>query len=162
MLKMALIEFGMAGLVSVYLSTGRRRVRERPFAIAFTIASTALCAVLLSSCMNPCGNTVLRELSSPDQRYVATVFERDCGATTRVATIVVIRPGDDPFTGDDPVDYVFTTRGEYDIRIEWKDVSHLTIILPLGGGEFHTIHRAWRDVHITYQPYDPQLSPVPR
>ena len=38
-----------------------------------------------------CGDTVKAEAVSPDGRYVAAVFERDCGATTNYSTNVSLR-----------------------------------------------------------------------
>ena len=56
---------------------------------AFTIA-------LLSGCFpNTCGNQVLEEAPSPEARYKAVAFERDCGATTGFSTQVSVLPADE-------------------------------------------------------------------
>lgn len=53
--------------------------------IAPLVVGTLAC-LGLSSCGDLCGNTVLTTIPSPDARYVAIVFTRDCGATTDFST----------------------------------------------------------------------------
>ena len=47
----------------------------------------ALCVGTMG-CFDPCGNSVLLELPSPDKQWTAVLFERDCGATTSYSTQV--------------------------------------------------------------------------
>jgi hypothetical protein len=47
-----------------------------------------------------CGNELLAESPSPDGRYRAVVFERDCGATSPFSTQVSILEAGDDFDGE--------------------------------------------------------------
>jgi hypothetical protein len=51
-----------------------------------------LLLLVVSACVDPCGNRVLVELPSPDGRFKVVTFERDCGATTDASTQVSIIP----------------------------------------------------------------------
>jgi len=52
---------------------------------------------LLGACSDMCGNAVVRVATSPDGRFDAVLFQRDCGATTGFSTqISVLRRGDRP------------------------------------------------------------------
>jgi hypothetical protein len=44
---------------------------------------------------NMCGNTIINQSISPDQKHRAIVFLRDCGATTRYSTQLSIIKNDD-------------------------------------------------------------------
>jgi len=48
--------------------------------------------ILTFGCGDPCSNTVLNESVSPDGKYVATAFVRNCGATTDFSPQVDLRP----------------------------------------------------------------------
>jgi hypothetical protein len=45
-----------------------------------------------------CGNQLYQEVLSPDNKYKAVVFQRDCGATTGFSTRVSILRADAKFT----------------------------------------------------------------
>lgn len=51
----------------------------------------AVVAVFLTAC-DPCENTIVQELVSPDGKKKVVVFERSCGATTGFSTQVSILP----------------------------------------------------------------------
>ncbi|MEK6280524.1 MAG: hypothetical protein AABN95_09255 [Acidobacteriota bacterium] len=55
---------------------------------AVIVLAASGCAFLLRS---SCENTVRSEIKSPDGKYVVTLFERNCGATTDFSTIVSLR-----------------------------------------------------------------------
>jgi invasion protein IalB len=68
--------------------TSRKALKWLGLAILPTGAAiTAGIWVLLDSM---CGNTVLAETSSPDGKYRAITFDRDCGATTNASTQVSV------------------------------------------------------------------------
>ena len=61
---------------------------------------------------------------SPDQKRVATIFIRDCGATTDYATRVEVRWQSSDGSDDDRV---FGIEGRPDIQIHWLDDKTLAI-----------------------------------
>jgi hypothetical protein len=73
------------------LNGGVRRLSENPRA-RLGYALLALTSTLLLACglIDPCGNEVISEVSSPNGEYRAIVFERDCGATTDFSTQVSV------------------------------------------------------------------------
>jgi hypothetical protein len=62
----------------------------------YLLAMALLC---LSSCSDMCGNSIVRRIASPDARYEAVLFERNCGATTGFATHVSVVSAGDEVTG---------------------------------------------------------------
>ena len=56
----------------------------RFFVLLFTLLA-------LAGCADPCANTPVAEATSPDGKYVATPFIRDCGATTSFSPQVHLR-----------------------------------------------------------------------
>ena len=80
--------------------------------------------VALTGCDNPCSNTIKSEITSPDGKYVATAFIRDCGATTDFSPQVHVRPSGERLaeTGN-----VFVGDHSDKVEIEWLSASHLVI-----------------------------------
>jgi hypothetical protein len=114
------------------------------------IMVTAGSFLTLTSCLeSPCSNETINEVTSRDSQYVATIFKRDCGATTSFAQVVMIRKQGSPFRGDDKDEYVFTMEGLLKLKVYWKDASHLHIEPPDQNAIF--IQRdSWKDVKISY------------
>lgn len=107
---------------------------------------------VLSGCggglFGDCVDTVEAEALSPDGRYVATVFARNCGATTDYSTHVSLREADDSF---DPRTQarVLTLAGKAKVDLEWSTETTLSISLP--AAEALTKVKTWRDVRIHYR-----------
>ncbi len=95
-----------------------------------------------------CGNVVKAEVVSPSGRYRATVFERNCGATTGYSTHVSLREAREPF---DPSKQkrVLTVAGQPTVGLEWNGERALTVVLS--GGKTFTKLETWRDVRIVYR-----------
>jgi hypothetical protein len=94
----------------------------------------------------------MTERNSPDGRYIATVFERNCGATTDYVTAINIRPSDEPF--DDGARHdVLSISGLPPVKVEWAAPRALVIQLPtlLGKERLYGQSLFWRDVKITYR-----------
>lgn len=110
--------------------------------------------LLLCSCSQSlfqCGNAVNEETESPDGRYVVTVFERDCGATTDFATIVSVRRAWRTFDPDDDT-ALFVASGQLQISASWTSGTSLSIELPEDLSperEFKRVE-SWKSVQITY------------
>jgi len=78
----------------------------------------------LAGCADPCSNTTKAEVTSPDGKYVATAFIRDCGATTGFSPQVYLRPVGDRVaqTGN-----VFVGDHSDKIEIAWLSATQLVI-----------------------------------
>jgi hypothetical protein len=62
----------------------------------------------LTACMEPqCANEVLLQRTSPDSRFVATLFERDCGATTGMVRVVALQGDGGTFVAERREDWIF-------------------------------------------------------
>jgi len=91
-------------------------------------ARSAFLGPLLVACGSlaacACDDEVLSELRSPDGKYVASVMERNCGATTDYVSHVTVRPSDSMMRqGDD----VLVVEYRQDIRLAWEGVDHLVV-----------------------------------
>lgn len=110
------------------------------------------CLVVTACVGSPCGNTVLSQTVSPDNKYVATVFKHDCGATTPFVRVVTIRAVGREFEGNDVDEYVFTMRGDHAISTHWNSPKHLVIRRPEVASEIFKELKSWKDVHIEAEP----------
>jgi hypothetical protein len=105
-------------------------------------------SMLLVGC-GLCGNELLTETASPDRKYVAAVFERNCGATTPFVTVVSLRSLNSSFDPEREKDWVFTAHHLSGVEVIWKSNVELHILYSLTD---ETTHRTkWRDVKITYK-----------
>lgn len=96
-----------------------------------------------------CGNQVLSEAISPDGQYVATVFERNCGATTPYIRVVGLREATASFDAERDVDWVFTMHEQSNVVAIWDSERELEI----RSEEKHdkpTQRPKWRDVEIRF------------
>jgi hypothetical protein len=76
-----------------------------------------------------CANGIVREDTSPDRRWKAVVFERDCGATTRESTQVSIVPAAAELpneSGNVFVAYVDPSL----VRVSWTDPNSAIVSRP--------------------------------
>jgi hypothetical protein len=48
-------------------------------------------AVLSGRCLDPCDNTLRREITSPDKKYVVAIYERGCGTASAQVTHLHLR-----------------------------------------------------------------------
>lgn len=102
-----------------------------------------------------CGECLVDQVISPDRRYTAVVFRRDCGATTSGRTRHVnLRESTRPFpanrSGTITDGQVFITDAEGAIELIWKGPKHLVIRAKLSDPAAE--QTAWRDVAISYDP----------
>lgn len=108
-------------------------------------------AVLAAGCTFECHTEVVREVASPDGAYVATVFERDCGATTDYARIVAVRKKKERFRGDRSDD-VFVIRGREEVDVNWENNRHLVIVRPRRTDAIFKQLASWNEVQVSYRP----------
>ncbi|HEY0810061.1 MAG TPA: hypothetical protein VGD49_07855 [Longimicrobiales bacterium] len=97
-----------------------------------------------SALLNPCANDLRGELVSPDRRFIAAYYVRDC-ASSGYTTHVSIRPSDRNF--DFAKDArLFNSDGACDVDVEWAErVLHIHHE-PRCGAVDHTF--SWRGVKI--------------
>lgn len=84
-----------------------------------------------------CGNTIYSEAYSPDGRYKAVIFQRDCGATTDISTQVSIIKMNTELKNDSG--NVFVVKGPPDLKspkLTWVSNTELLIDRQLDGTEF--------------------------
>ena len=74
-----------------------------------------------------CSHSILSEAASPDGRYVATVFERNCGAVTPYTRVVSVRHRESQFDGEDDRAWVFVMKDQPTIQVRWSGQRHLSI-----------------------------------
>ncbi|SRR5260221_71532 len=77
-----------------------------------------------TGCGDSCSNTVTSEATSPDGKYIATAFIRDCGATTGFSPQVHLRPVGEHMAR---IGNVFVGDHSDKIQIEWLSASQLVI-----------------------------------
>jgi hypothetical protein len=71
-----------------------------------------------------CKDDQIGEVMSPDQKRVATIFVRNCGATTDFATRVEVRWRSSDRADDDSV---FGAEGRPDVQVRWLDDKTLAV-----------------------------------
>ena len=77
-----------------------------------------------AGCADPCANTKQAEITSPDSKYVATAFIRNCGATSGFSPQVYLRPAGG---GMGDVGNVFVGDHSDKIEIAWLSSTQLVI-----------------------------------
>lgn len=107
----------------------------------------AVACLLVAACGPECAEDVVASEGSPDGRYVATVFVRNCHATSPFVTIVSIRPGDEAFDPDGP--YVFSLHGRAPVSVRWDSATQLTVTHP--AERVYRSAESWRGVRVRYQ-----------
>lgn len=106
--------------------------------------------LLLAGCDSfLCGNDVLHERASPDGKYVATVFERNCGATTPFVRAVSLRPAGTKFVPGDFDAWVFSIQNQPDLDVSWEGDLSL-VVHSSSYYETGTKLAGWRDVSVTF------------
>ncbi|MEZ5312883.1 MAG: hypothetical protein R2862_04110 [Thermoanaerobaculia bacterium] len=102
-----------------------------------------------SQALFDCADTIKKELVSPDGRYVALVFDRDCGATTKVSTQIVIREAAKRVDLKE-ASPVLVVKEASEIALMWDSPGALTIDLP-EDAETYTKRDAWQGIQIDYR-----------
>jgi hypothetical protein len=97
-------------------------------AIAYDFDMRFICllltSIVLGGCSDPCTNTVIEEISSPDGKLIATAFIRDCGATTDFSPQVSLRKAGEPRPKNGNV---FIGNHSQKIDLRWASKTHLRI-----------------------------------
>ena len=107
--------------------------------------------VMSSILSSDCGNRILKEVTSPDGAYVATLFERNCGATTPYYRVVSLRSAGSKFDPEMKDDWIVQVEQQPDILLKWDDARHLSVRSDWSD-ESPSPHASWRDVTILREP----------
>lgn len=114
------------------------------------ILSLCLLVIFLASCDTPlCSNELINEVASPDAKYTASLFERDCGATTPYIRVIALRPSNESFTPENTNSWVFTIHDQSDVKISWITKTELNISFS-GTNDEPTQRKKWKDVILSY------------
>lgn len=117
-----------------------------------TLVFTGAVYVVLAGCSEPqCENVILREITSPDGQRVATLFARNCDATTPYVQAVMVREKGSNFSGVDPASYVFTMRGQHKVSIQWLANDHLLVNRPQNSDDIFNEMKVWKGSKISYK-----------
>jgi len=110
------------------------------------VSALALPGCSLLDGLVSCSTDVQREAISPGGAYVATVFYRECGATSGLNTQVGIRRSSAAF--DPKQGQVFAIAGRHVLPVTWTTADHLRIGLP--ADRVYKEQAEWEGVKIEY------------
>jgi hypothetical protein len=91
----------------------------------FSESAITILFLSLISCGGVCADKIVTESISPDGALKATVFIRDCGATTDFSEMVSIHRPDNTFKDDS--DLVFVAKGRGQLGVSWAGPRQLSI-----------------------------------
>ena len=101
--------------------------------------------ILLTVCSNNTNNEIIKTIDSPDGKYVAYIFTRDLGATTKVSyQLSILEAGES--LGDSGGN-IFISYGSFDV--EWSKQNLLYVKLKEKGDIFKN-EKKYKDIVIEY------------
>ena len=105
-------------------------------------------------CEKLCGEKLKSEATSPDGRYMAAQFERNCGATTDYVAHVNLRLTSTRFKEDSSGTIkegeVFVAEGRPQIRLAWID-SMTLVVECIGADRVFKKEDSWQNIRISYE-----------
>ena len=117
--------------------------------VLFVIFVLAVCGLATLFVFHGCEDTIKSETRSPGGKYTATVYERDCGATTDFSTIVSLREASAKFKGDTlgPV----IVKGQHKIDLVWNNDTSLRLqCSDCRPEDIFKQERKWKDLEISF------------
>jgi hypothetical protein len=110
-------------------------------------------AVGFSGCdfhvMSSCEDTIKSSSKSPGGKYIAAVYERNCGATTDFVTHVNLRMSSANFKGGKNV--VFVAKGKHQVSVEWENDGTLRVqCADCSESQIYAREKSWKNILITY------------
>lgn len=114
----------------------------------------ALTVLTLSGCDFPiasrCEDTIRAEVRSPGGKHIATLFERNCGATAALVTYVNLRESSTEFDVEEG--NIFLVEEEpQQVNIVWNNAEDLHMeCLECGSEDVFKQEKSWKDLTITY------------
>ena len=114
--------------------------------IGLASVGTVVVALLLAS---DCEDTIKIEAKSPDGKYLATYYERDCGATTDFSTIVQLRDSSASFEGDALGSVI--VKGQHKLDLVWDDNRKLRLQChDCRAEDIFKQEKTWKDIDISF------------
>ena len=129
------------------------RVQSDVIKEEFKVLIFILSVLAISGCGMTCKEKIIRQIKSPNGRYVAVIFERDCGATDSLQYHVNLRRTWGWFwsepEGNTRDGQVFLTESG-EIKVEWKDNHNMYIECSECKDADHSkiCTSSWKDVSI--------------
>ena len=111
--------------------------------------------LLIYATRDMCGNEMYAEELSPDKKYKAVIFQRDCGATTGFSTQISIIGANDELENESGT--IFIIDGHPDSvspEIRWLSNAELSIEKILNGSEYKA-EKSWgflSTIKVSYGP----------
>lgn len=96
-----------------------------------------LLAAFFCSLLGCCSNTVIYQRFSPDRMLVATLFDRDCGATTDFSTMISVTRNTQSFADESALFLV--AKGQKNISLKW--VGPRTLYVECAGCTASTVFK---------------------
>jgi hypothetical protein len=97
-----------------------------------------------------CKMTELAARPSPNGNYIASIFRRDCGATTNVVSGIVMRSSGWTLLTN-ASDEVLIVEGEEKIDAQWRSDKELEIVIPSTADVFSR-RNDWKGTRIVFSP----------
>jgi len=97
-----------------------------------------------------CDNSLRKESSSPSGEAIASVFLRNCGATTPFITVVTMRNVKSKLNMNKHENWVFTAHDESDIELSWETEEKLLIKYSTYDTK-PTKRSQWRSVAVIFE-----------
>lgn len=105
--------------------------------------------ILMFSALGPsCGNDQVEEVLSPNGRWKAVIFRRDCGATTDYSRQVSLLRGDKPLRNEGG--NILVVGDDAPLRARWADDGHL-ILWPAPPGKIFLRETEKEGIRISYE-----------
>jgi hypothetical protein len=129
----------------------RTATRVASWGVAFAVCTGVIFIVyhyvISSTLSSPCADQILEEVTSPDGAYVATLFERNCGATTPYYRVTNLRSASSKFDPEMKDDWIVQAEHQPEIVLRWNNARHLSV-RSYWSEENSAPRASWRDVTI--------------
>jgi hypothetical protein len=135
----------------------------KPSSKGWWILALLLIVTGISQCshwFDPCSNQIWLELISPDQRFKAVVFQRDCGTATEFNTQIAIIPIEEKLSDEGKV---LVQTGMYDhnkLQLRWRNRMELEVIRHEKAKKVYVQMEQWGHVSILYRDILPSSEPI--
>lgn len=117
--------------------------------VAVIAVSAVVIAGLWVFALSPkCNNEVLNRNLSPDGRYEAVLFERDCGATTSYLRVVALTSTTRKFNAEEYENWIFVGDRQPRIKVEWTDAHHISVYSDTNDVSTSPV-TTWKDISVS-------------
>ena len=108
--------------------------------------------VIFNGCMshNNCTDKELKDVSSPDNRYLARLYERTCSETKYTGVVIEKK---NSWLEWKAQGYVFFMLGQHSIELTWLSATHLEVHIPSTTKTAvpQTQDTTWEKINISYK-----------